>query len=260
MNTVTTLTLSAALLAIQANAAVYSHYSFDADYSDSSGNSLNGTLTDVGTAGNSGIISTAGDFKFGGGAMNFSADRDYVAVPSKTFSSGVAYTIAFWARKSAGDTGQSADWDMVIGDVTNTNFFIGLNDVTGTGFRWRSSSSAVDRQADFAVAKDYNWHHYAVVASGTTITLYVDGSLFGADLNNLTGFTFNAIGEAYTTAADFDFNGQIDEMWIFDEALTATSVSNLTTFNSLVPEPSSWVMLASTGLLILTHRRRSAAS
>ena len=45
----------------------------------------------------SAITSTPGDFKFGGGAMNFSGDRDYIAIPPKTFSSGAAYTFAFWA-------------------------------------------------------------------------------------------------------------------------------------------------------------------
>jgi hypothetical protein len=219
--------LACLTLPVPCDAGVWAHYPFDTGYEDSSGNARDGTLTDVGATGNSGIITSTGDFKFGGGAMNFSADRDFVAVPAKTFSSGVAYTIAFWARKTAGDTGQSADWDMVIGDANNTNFFIALNDVTGTGLRWRSSSNTADRQADFAVTKDYDWHHYEVVASGTTITLYVDGTLFGSDLNNLTGFTYNAIGEAYTAASDFDFNGQIDEVWIFDEALTAARIAAL---------------------------------
>jgi hypothetical protein len=219
--------LSCLTLAAPCNGGVWAHYPFDTGYADSSGNARDGTLTDVGTPENSGIVTTAGDFKFGGGAMNFSADRDYVAVPAKTFSSGTPYTIAFWARKTAGDTGQSADWDMVIGDANSTNFFIALNDVTGTGLRWRSSSNAADRQADFAVAKDYDWHHYAVVASGTTITLYVDGAFFGSATSKLTGFTYNAIGEAYTAAADFDFNGQIDEVWIFDEALSAARIAAL---------------------------------
>lgn len=212
---------------LPAAAGVWAHYPFDTDLSDTSGNLRHGTLTDVGTSGDSGIVTGAGDLKFGAGAMNFSADRDFVAIPAKTFASGSHYTIAFWARKAPGDTGGAADWDMVIGDSSNTNFFIALNDVTGAGMRWRSSSSAAERQADFAVAKDYDWHHYAVVASGTTITLYVDGALFSTATGKLTGFTLNSIGEAYTAASDFDFNGHLDEMWIFDEALGAPAVNAL---------------------------------
>lgn len=225
--------LATLLPVLPASAGVWAHYPLDTDFSDASGNLRHGTLTDVGTTGNSGVVTTAGDFKFGGGAMNFSADRDFLAIPAKTFSSGTPYTIAFWARKAAGDTGQAADWDMVIGDSSNNNFFIALNDVTGTGMRWRSSSSVAERQADFAVTKDYEWHHYAVVASGTTITLYLDGALFSTATGKLTGFTLNSIGEAYTGSADFDFNGHLDEMWIFDEALGAPAVSALYSSNDI---------------------------
>lgn len=254
----TAIGIVAAFLVVPAHAAVFAHYSFDSDFTDSSGNARHGTLTDVGTTGNSGIITSAGNHVFGGGAITLSADRDFVDVPVATFSSGTAYTIAFWARKSSGDTGGAADWDMVIGDRNSTNFFIGLNDVTGAGMRWRSSASTADRQADFTIAKDYNWHHYAIVASGTTITLYLDGAFVGSDGGNLTGFQYNSIGEAYTSAADFDFNGQLDEMWIFNEALDATRISNLTNFNSVVPESSS-LILSSLGLLALARRRRLPA-
>ena len=51
-------TLLPALLTVSAHAAVFAHYSFDRDLADVSGNGRNGTLNDVGTAGNSGIIGT----------------------------------------------------------------------------------------------------------------------------------------------------------------------------------------------------------
>jgi len=230
--------IAAILLAVPVQAGVWAHYSFDTDYSDSSGNARNGTLTDVGTTGNSGIITTTGDFKFGNGAINFSADRDYVAIPSKTFSSGVSYTIAFWARKTAGDTGQASEWDMAIGQRDTSAFFIALSDVTGTGLRWRGSSSATDRQADFTVTKDYLWHHYAIVASGTTITLYVDGQLSSTATGKQTGFTVDTIGEAYLAANDYDFNGQMDEVWIYDEALGASAINALFQFNDSNATPA----------------------
>ncbi len=226
-------TLQACLVALLAiapvHAGVFAHYSFDSNYNDSSGNARDGTLTDVGTLGNSGIVSTAGNFKFGGGAMNFSADRDYLAVPANTFASGVAYTYAFWAKKAPGDAGGSLQFDMVVGQRDSMVFFIAL---TNTGLRWRSSDSTTARQADFAAADDTIWHHYAIVASGTTITLYVDGSFVSAATEKQTGFTCDTIGEAYTTGGDYDFHGQIDEMWIFDEALSSTRVAALCSSNN----------------------------
>ncbi len=247
--------LAAVCVLAPLHAAVYAHYSFDTDYTDSSGNSRNGTLTDVGTLGNSGITSTAGNYMFGGGALNLSADRDYVDVALGTFSSGTPYTFSFWARKAAGDTGNAADFDMVIGDRSTTNFFIALGDsnLSIPGLRWRSAGTTADRQADFTVARDNNWHQYAIVASGTTISFYMDGAFVASDLNNLTGFQWNTIGEAYPNTSDFDFNGQIDEMWIFNEALDATAISSLYQ-NNAVPEPSA-LLLSAAGLGIALCRR-----
>lgn len=232
----TFLFLALLLLALPASAGVWAHYSFDTDYADVSGNAQHGELTDVGTTGNSGITSASGNVKFGSGAMNFSADRDFIAIPSKTFASGSPYTIAFWAKKAPGDTGDAATWDMVIGQRDNANFFIALSDANGTGLRWRGSSSATERQADFAAIMDYQWHHYAIVASGTTITCYQDGVACGVATDKQTGFILDAIGEAYAATNDYDFNGQLDEVWVFDEALGANAIKGL--FQSNDPSAS----------------------
>ncbi|RYD62002.1 MAG: hypothetical protein EOP83_15715 [Verrucomicrobiaceae bacterium] len=230
--------LASLLLASPAFAGVWAHYSFDTNYIDVSGNARHGTLTDVGTAGNSSITSTAGNYRFGNGALNLSADRDFVAIPSKTFTNGSTYTIAFWAKKAAGDTGQATEWDMVIGQRETTTHFIALNDVSGTGFRWRGTGNSAPTQQDFGVTKDYAWHHYAFVASGTNVTLYVDGELFGTATDKQTQFTLDTIGEAYASASDYDFNGQIDEVWIYDEALTATAVRSLFQSNDATASPA----------------------
>jgi len=230
--------LASLLLASPAFAGVWAHYSFDTNYNDVSGNARHGTLTDVGTTGNSSITSTAGNFRFGNGALNLSADRDYVAVPSKTFTNGSTYTIAFWAKKNAGDTGQATEWDMVMGQRDTTTHFIALNDVSGTGFRWRGTANSTATQQDFGVTKDYLWHHYAFVASGTTVTLYVDGELFSSATGKQTEFTFDTIGEAYNSSSDYDFNGQIDEVWVYDEALAATAVRSLFQSNDATASPA----------------------
>ncbi len=220
------------------HAGILSHYTFDSNYTDSSVNARHGTLTDVATPGNSGITTTPGDFKFGGGALNLGADHDYVAIPSSSFASGMHYSIAFWAKKAPGDTGESAQFDMVIGEAGTNVFFLSLSDkadgATGRlGLRWRGSSTSESaRQANFNAPDDTAWHHYAFIASGTTLSCYVDGVLGGTVTGALTGFTFNAIGDAYLTSNDFDFNGQIDEMWIFDEALTPAKIIALRDTNN----------------------------
>lgn len=228
-----------------AHAAVVAHYSFDTDYQDVSGNGAGGTLVDVGTTGNSGIASNAAQRVFGPGALHLDAERDYVSVTSRTFGSGSPYSIAFWARKTGGDTGNAADWDMAVGQRDTTAFFIALgNGTTTPGLRWRSSSSATNRQADFPSVNDTNWHHHVIAASSTSsLAYYLDGALVAVTNDKLTGFTYDTIGEAYTSN-DFDFNGQLDEVWIFNETLTATVVSNLYAYNDVVvPQTNTNVVL-----------------
>lgn len=244
--------LGTAIAASQA--AVVSHYSFDSDYTDSSGNGNDGTLTDVDTLGNSGIITSAGNHVFGGGAMDFSDDRDFITIPSQTFGSGLAYTVAFWAQVDDADR----TWNMVTGRPTDTNFFIALNGGPNNS-RLRSSDSSAARQADFPTGvNDTLWHHHVVTASTTgDISYYLDGALVSTATGKQTGFIFASIGEAYTNASDFDFQGRIDEFWLLDETADATLVSNLFNTNTIdgVPEPSS-MMLAGLALLGVLRRKR----
>lgn len=212
---------------ISCHAGVYAHYSFDSDYNDSSGFGRHGSLTDVGVSGNSGITTAAGTHVFGGGAMDFSDDRDYIAIPSKTFSSGVPYTIAFWAQKDSA----SRDWNMAVGQRDVASFFIAPRGDANNVLRWRSSDSTAGRQADFAAASDTAWHHYAIVAEGTNVRFYLDGGLVATGTGKSTGFIIDTIGEAYTPSSDFDFQGRIDEMWILDEAADAGLISGLYTQN-----------------------------
>lgn len=242
-------------LAAPCMAGVWAHYSFDTDFNDSSGNNRHGTLVEglgipttstapnggapAGTVGNSGIVTTAGNYKFGGGAMSFSTDRDYVSLDPKTFGSTAAYTIAFWAKvaaPAAGEPATAATFDMVIGDRSDNNNFIGLGQSSTS--RFRGNGTGVYQQ-DFKPTGVGNvWHHYAFVADGTGgLTIYFDG-LATTYTGKNTHFLYNAIGDAYsvnTTNNDFDFHGEIDEVWILDEAADATVISQLYTNNSLTP-------------------------
>jgi hypothetical protein len=242
-------------------AAELAYYSFDTDFNDYSGNGQHGTATGPGAT----ITNASGDFVFGGGAANFTAARDYIDIPNITRGSGNPYSVSFWAKDAT--AGSAGDGGMVIGQPDSTGFFIWLNG-PGTDLRWRSTDNSANRQADFAfpVDDDGAWHHYTIVAGDydldsaiDDITLYRDGAFVGTDPNNLTGFIFDSIGEAYTTSINLDFIGQIDEVRIYDESLTAEQVNNLFQFNNVdgqVPEPTGLAAWLVVGLGALWVRKR----
>ncbi len=107
---------------------------------------------------------------------------------------------------------------------------------------------------------DTVWHHYAVVTDGSSLNIWVDGVIgAGGETGVSTGFILDTIGAAYTTARDFDFHGQIDEFWLLDEALDATTIGYLYTTNTLdgVPEPATMSLLALGGMAMLRRRKQA---
>ena len=220
---------------------VVAHYTFDTDFSDSSGNDLHGTAYDGnanGTTDGVSITTTPGESIFGDGAASFTAERDWVQIPQQIFYSKDDYSLSFWAR----DLSDSSTGGMLLGTPESypPNFFLWLwNDYV----RWRGNSNEAVRQADFANTRDNDWHHYALVAGdydedGTVddVTLYIDGTFVGTDPDNLTGMIIDAIGAGYGDNLDFDFEGQIDEFWILDHAITPDELELLYTSNGEVSQ------------------------
>jgi len=109
-----------------------------------------------------------------------------------------------------------------------------------------------------------DWHHLAMVyEAGVGATFYVDGVLDGftggsigsidSGLDAIMGASVYSNGVSDPTAPQQLFSGLLDEMHLFDEALTPQQINSLMQVNTVVaiPEPSSLAlcMLAGTGLL-----------
>ncbi|PYJ81494.1 MAG: hypothetical protein DME22_20950 [Verrucomicrobia bacterium] len=80
---------------------------------------------------------------------------------------------------------------------------------------------------------DTNWHHVAVTKSGTNVTFYVDGVAEGpTNYNTVFTFSSNAsIGGTGGTAAT-SFYGMIDELGIYNRALTTNEIQALVSAGS----------------------------
>ncbi len=80
--------------------------------------------------------------------------------------------------------------------------------------------------------KDTNWHHLAVTKSGTTVVFYVDGVAYpAADANYDAefGFTTEAAIGASGKNAVLNFWGLIDEVGIYNRALSASEIQAIYT-------------------------------
>ena len=79
------------------------------------------------------------------------------------------------------------------------------------------------------------WHHAALVADGSTQALYLDGALVGyaTAAFSATALNYNTIGYSSTnfwlsvSTPTNTFNGYLDDMRIYDKALTPAQVFQL---------------------------------
>ncbi len=80
-----------------------------------------------------------------------------------------------------------------------------------------------------ALINDGLWHHVAVVCNGTTsnnIQIYVDGALKSTGLGalNITGQNLR-LGKVSSPSTGEEYDGQMDEVRIWDKALTANEIA-----------------------------------
>ncbi len=187
---------------------------------------------------NDGTLSGAAAFIANNGAndsgyYNFDGSNGYVDIPNTVLgaqnTTGVTY--AAWVRPA----NNSSDFAIVGGAPANT-----YTDYASGGI-WLSlgkpemvsyNGTAYCR-ATHAAAISVDWHHVVgtYTVSDRTARLYVDGDLSTSATTNCSsiqeGMTESYIGQNAASAARRNFNGRIDEVMIFDRALSASEVSQL---------------------------------
>ena len=191
---------------------------------DASGNGNTGTLTNSPT-----WISG----RVGPGALSFGGTTAYVNVPN---SSGIldnlqntGMTVSAWI-KAAGTGGGNAGRI-----VEKGNWFFAMGTVSSTTVvRFTIQDTAGSRPSSAAVTLN-SWVHVAATwageASGSSITLYVNGVASNGTLISGTGTVGSESGAAQIGNRASDtargFNGGIDEVRIYNRVLSAAEIQAL---------------------------------
>jgi endonuclease/exonuclease/phosphatase family metal-dependent hydrolase len=195
------------------------HWTVDNTANDSSGNGFHGTL--VGGTYGTGKISSAADLDGTGDHIATGIVPDLS--PLKPSS---AFTISAWVKYST--TGPSG------GDVANMGDSYGLRvQPDGSvktyfyaGSNWPSVTSAEFNTEDDA------WHHIVGQYTGTKLRVYIDGGFQGevaasGSIAYPSGRSFY-IGKHGNGGANHNFNGQIDQVRVYDRALQPLEIAALT--------------------------------
>lgn len=103
------------------------------------------------------------------------------------------------------------------------------------------------------------WQHVAVSydqlgPTSAVANWYINGSLVGTqNVSAASVVPYGPAGSVYTFARDlsgntyYNYNGLMDEFWVFDRALTSGEIGGLVA-NNLVPEPAGLALIACAGL------------
>lgn len=160
------------------------------------------------------------------GALEFDGTDDYISIPAISFGDTDKWTLSSWIYQ----TGTKA-FEFTFGSDSNQNENFDFDDITGYVY-YRNSTNSYHL---WNVGEDYKnaWHYFTFTYYGNgTMEMFYDGISQGTNPVGLTSPTFNAFGRGYSTS-DYNFEGSIDEVRIFDYALNSTEINELYTSNTL---------------------------
>ncbi len=211
------------------------HWTFDADATDSSGNSYDGTLT-----GDASIDTTDATDIVGEGKLALDGTGDYVNLDTHIsgFSGLTEGTISAWVKMT--DTGESTIFGLSDKDEASELIKFGIE---GGQLKWLNLNPAFDDVIVYSTAtvNDGAWHHVAVTVNSSGNTLYIDGAVASvsyssgsssttAFFDDITNIDAMDIGRSVRGGvAETEYDGLTDDVRVYNRALSAADIAELAT-------------------------------
>jgi fibronectin type 3 domain-containing protein/regulation of enolase protein 1 (concanavalin A-like superfamily) len=185
-----------------------------------------------------------------------SASSQYATLPSGIVSGLTDFTVSTWVKVNT-----FATWQRIFDFGTGTNNYMFLTtQYTPTApnnaklrFGIRTPSVGEQNVSGTGIALPTGaWAHVAVVRSGTTVSIYVNGALAGSNtiaLNpaDLGTTTLNYLGKSQFN--DPYLNGSLDDFRLYSQAMSASQITELST---VLPAPAGLAATAGNGQVALS--------
>jgi hypothetical protein len=166
-----------------------------------------------------------------GGALSF-AGTNYVSIENATvFLGRPAFTVAMWVNTSTPasttllskrhDSAPFYSFNLRVDAQTNNRATCNIVNTAGAS---ASAGGAVD---SFVRG---SWQHIACVYDGSSIRVYTNG-VFSGYSGSLSGNVFSSNGPLLVPLSNSEFSGRLDEVRIYNRALSPSEVLNLYTNN-----------------------------
>ena len=200
-------------------------YTFDGNTSDSSGNANHATATGSPTF-------VAGKY---GSALNLNGTNQYAMVPAGIMASVTNFTIAAWVYWNGGGA-----WQRIFDFGNDTTQYMFLSPSSGSGtlrFAITTNGAGGEQILQTSPLPVGQWQHVAVTHNGNTARLYTNGVFAVSGTVTIAPASFNpALSNLGASQyADPLFNGRLDELFIYNYALSDTEITRL--MNNQPPPP-----------------------
>jgi len=189
-----------------------------------------GTIADNGTLVGSPTFVTGNPV--GSAALNLNGTGQYMTVPtSADVNLTTACTLAAWVKiASTTDNSYRMIFSKKSAYTDNTGYELFYHPVLHQ-LLLRSGGPSTTYSVTLPLTLDTNWHHLAVTINGSVATFYLDGTAqigaTGTVGNPLTGTQALAIGRRSGTTADYPWNGQLDDVRIYNRALSTQEIDTI---------------------------------
>ena len=161
-----------------------------------------------------------------GEAVSFNGSGNYV--DTRFAHKPAPKTIVLWAKSNKANAAGTIFFGCYqISTKVNNRFFAGFT--VGTGqLGLGLGNSTWNSETSFKV--DTAWHHYAIVWTGSVMSIYVDARLKGTKKGKTIAggrYYLGAAQASGTYAAKYCWDGLIDEFAIFNRPLTITEITKV---------------------------------
>lgn len=246
---------------VDLNRGLVAYYPFDGNANDASGNGMDGSLSNASF--------TAG--RFGSGlSLSGAADSYCEVADNGLLSPSQAVTISLWMNASSftnsfsGLIYKSASTPTSAG-FSDRSYTLWLRSDGGIHFTSTpagSGSQVVDNSPANGTQLDQFFNVIGIVDTASHLmSIYINGDL--ADSTSYAGDDIKTgnfplrIGAPFFTVGDQGaFNGVLDDVRIYNRALSQQEVSSLATS---APEPSSMLLLSTGAIAMMIARKRQPA-
>ena len=197
--------------------ALVARYSFEGNLGDSSGNANNATGTGSPTF-------TTGKY---GSALNLNGSGQYAMAPASILAGVTNFTIAAWVYWNGGSA-----WQRIFDFGNDTTNYLFLTPSSGSGtlrFAITTNSYGAEQILETSPLPVGQWQHIAVTRNGNTAKLYTNGVPAVSGTVTIAPASFNPVLNNFGMSQYSDpfFNGRLDEVFIYNYALSDTEITRL---------------------------------